>query len=248
MILPIKAPYAQFRPTMSNFRVLAAFNRNTPAMKNPNACIPALFGTLLMVAAIPVHAQTTVGTTYLTLDAGPAFTQDTTVKGTDDKARFDTGVRADIAFGYTFVPSLSVEIETGIVQNHVDRIGQIVHNPPADPYETGTADLTQIPFLVDLSYDVPIQSPIRPYFGAGAGGVASILDARFPDNRVQDTDFTFAFQGFAGVRYDINSRIGIGVVYKFLGTLDQNWSQHGFKVGTGPLYTHSVVAVFAIKL
>ena len=194
------------------------------------------------------------GGAYVNVDAGPSFLHDVKIKDAGGaRAKFDVGLRSDISVGYRFSESCAGEIETGLIWNSVRRIGTTV--PPPTPggggyaaYQRGDADLYQIPLLANALYFVrcPKLSALQPYVGVGVGGIATVLDSEFPAGDVNDTDFTFAYQAFTGVKYACTDRISIGAAYKFLGTLDHHWEGSGLDVRTRSIFTHAIVAVLSI--
>jgi len=201
-----------------------------------------------LVSAAAASYAAVPDSVYVKAEAGPAFVQDVNIKDSGGvKARFDVGARADVAVGYQFNPCWAAELEGGVVWNQVDRIGTEVPPPPPTStggvYEKGKADLYRIPLLVNAVYNLPIGNDrLKCFVGAGAGGMASVLDARFITAKVNDTDFTFAYQAFAGIKYAINDHVEIGAEYKFLGTPDHDWNEHAVKVKTDEIFTHAVMA------
>ncbi len=195
---------------------------------------------------------------YFGFDAGPSWVQSEQLKDVDDKkAHFSTGVRADLMWGVMMNQNIGLQLQTGVIWNRMSRVGTITTNPPPPPppppptesgeaYEFGHGDLYQIPLLLNVVYKFSPEKAFSPYIGAGAGGELSLFDATFPTARLKDTDITFAYQAFAGVRYRLSDRANIGLGYKFLGTTDQDWKDNGLRVRLDHLFTHAVVAAFTV--
>lgn len=195
-------------------------------------------GTMLVIGAANASAQM-----YLNGEVGAAFAQDVTIKNTGGaKASFNPGVRGGFALGYNLSDSFAAEFESGVIWNSMDTLGGMSVSDAG-----ATIDLYQIPFLANLVYKTPVKSGFSGYIGAGVGGVASILDVSAQGNNGNDTDFTFAYQGMAGVKYAICKNMDVGVAYKFLGTLDHSWNIGGGGLSTEALYTHSVLATFTFR-
>jgi opacity protein-like surface antigen len=65
-----------------------------------------------------------------------------------------------------------------------------------------------------------------------------------------DADLVFAYQAFAGVRYEFNDRMGVGAVYRFMGAQGASWDVENEDVGDDleialdDVFTHSISALF----
>ena len=93
-----------------------------------------------------------------------------------------------------------------------------------------------------------------PYVGAGVGGAATYLTAQNVPlfgfgchTSYSSTDFTFAYQATAGLKYAISENIELGIAYKFTGTTDHNWSDNGVTFKTDGTVTHAVLASLTWK-
>jgi OmpA-OmpF porin, OOP family len=188
---------------------------------------------------------------YVSVDLGGSLLQDVTVKNLGIKASFDPGVRGDFIFGYNITDPLAVEFETGGIWNSFDSSSRRVIFPLVEH-----ADLFQVPFLANLVFKVPLQGGFTPYIGGGAGGVASTIELSNDHNfgfnnhhHESDTDFTFAYQGMAGLKYSFAWNMEVDVSYKFLGTLDHSWfgGNPVFVTETGSTYSHSLLASFTFR-
>jgi OmpA-OmpF porin, OOP family len=198
------------------------------------------------------NAQSTAydaGRFYVNADLGGSLLQDVTIKNLGTKVSFEPGVRGDVSFGYNVIGPMAVEFETGSIWNSLDGANRQMVFPGSEH-----VDLYQVPFLGNMVFRVPLKCGLTPYIGAGLGGVASTLDVRFPETfgfhrHESDTDFTFAYQGMAGLKYAFASDMEVGVGYKFLGTLDHSWfGGNPFLVTeTKPTYSHSIMASFTYR-
>jgi opacity protein-like surface antigen len=195
----------------------------------------------LGAASLAVNARAGERGFYLNLDAGVSMVQDLNIKG-GNTVEINPGARFDGAFGWQFSKPLAAEFETGITLNSVDKIGGIAVSSYG-----GRADIYQIPMLVNLVYTLPVQGKIKPYVGAGAGGIATMADMQTPLGNINDTDFTFGYQGFAGVRWTLSERADIGVAYKFMASLDHGWSSSGVTLKTDGMFTHALMLFFRWK-
>ncbi len=191
-------------------------------------------GTMVWIGVANASAQTSPY--YIDGQVGAAFLQDVTIKNSGGaKASFNTGVRADVVLGYNLSDCFAVEFNTGAIWNSVDNVSG------------ANINLYQIPFLGNLVYKTPVWNGFSGYIGAGAGGEAALFSVNASGQSASDNDFTFAYQGLAGVKYAICKNADIGVGYKFLGTLDHHWTIAGQGLSTEALYTHSIMATLTFK-
>jgi opacity protein-like surface antigen len=183
---------------------------------------------------------------YLKGDVGGAFRPNTIIHesfGNTAYTTYKAGIRADIALGYDISDSWALELSTGIIWNSMDKVNGV----PLNAYDE-TFDTYIIPNLVNVIYKVPTKSSWSPYVAVGIGSVVSIADinagnyhGRNPD--LSDSDFTFAYQAEAGVKYSLTKNVSVSIDYKFLGTLAQSWYMRSFSnhLETDAIYTHAVL-------
>ena len=206
------------------------------------------------------------GSFYVNGSAGPAFLADVKLRslngvtaasyGADVKASFNIGVRGDISVGYKVTESLSFELESGLVYNQINKFEGSVGSASSSVSLSSLGievDVYQIPILLKSTYSFCPKSKFRPYLGAGLGGVETIGNvtsrgatygtATIPAFKEDASDFTFAYQAEAGIKYAISQSFDLGIGYKFLGSLD-----HDFKgLKTDAMYSHSVLATVTCK-
>lgn len=178
---------------------------------------------------------------YVSSDLGAAFQQAVRIKGAD-LIDFHNGVRGDVAIGYQATSWFAAEFASGAIWNSGDKIGGV-----ALTSFSGSLDLYQIPIMGNVVLSTPVWHGLRPYIGAGVGGVAAMLDFQRPLGSIRDTDFTFSYQAFAGLNYQVCEHVELGVGYKFLQTGDHNWAENGVTLRTEGTGTHSVTASFTWK-
>lgn len=172
---------------------------------------------------------------YLNVDAGVSLVQNLNIKG-GNTVELNPGARFDGAFGWQFSKPLAAEFETGFVLNSVDKIGGVAVSSYG-----GRADIYQIPLLVNLVYTLPVQGKIKPFISVGGGGIAAVADMQTPLGSINDTDFTFGYQGSAGAKWKLSDRVDFGLAYKFLASLDHSWSSRGVTLKTDAMFTHSLM-------
>lgn len=187
---------------------------------------------------------------YIGGDVGGSLEQSISLKNLGTRAGFDPGIRGDIDFGYNILDQLALEFDTGVIWNRMHTEGAQIIAPQAN-----RADLYQVPLLGNIIFKAPLPGGFVPYIGAGAGGVLSTLELSHDDNfdsfrdRTSDTDFTFAYQGLAGLKYELGWNMEVDLGYKFMGTLDHRWfgDDPDLVVHSGPTLSHSILASFTWK-
>ena len=160
---------------------------------------------------------------YFRGDFGPAFTEDADARffpGVGSvKMELDPGIRFSAAGGAMFGDYLALEMETGFIVNEIDSI-------------TGFNDVdgwvSQVPFLVNAMFQFKNNTGLTPFIGAGAGGTATGINLDDADAATFDldgsaADFVFAWQAFAGVKYELNEHFSVGIMYKYLWSDDAEW-------------------------
>ena len=204
-----------------------------------------------ILSAVGARASDWSDNLYLNADGGGAFRENAQLhqsQGTPQySTTFNPGIRADIDLGYNLNDSWAVELETGFIWNSVDEIGGV----PLSSYSQ-SIDLYSVPVLANVIFKVPTKTSWTPYFGVGAGGVVGICDLNNSGTDYSDTDFAFAWQAEAGLKYALTKNASIGIAYKFLGTLNQRYYLGGgYPGGTmndhvklDGVYMNAVVATF----
>jgi opacity protein-like surface antigen len=163
---------------------------------------------------------------YSKFEVGPSFQTDGTLSqftGIPGGSRidYDVGFNFDAAIGYAFNKWIAVEGEFGWSANEINS---------AQGVSQQNTFLYNVPFMANLVLQYPIPATrLVPYLGGGLGGSLSIFDTDAFSNGsvtvVGDTsDFVFAYQAFAGLRFEINETMFVGIGYKYLGTADSTFS------------------------
>lgn len=190
----------------------------------------------LLITTASLHAANEPDSFYIKVDAGASFQQDLALNlgGPSVDASFNPGVRTAINLGYNVSKSFAVEFETGSIWNSFDKIGGVSVPSEVD------LNLYQFPVLAKGILKLPLENGLTPYIGGGAGGILGRLDESEGGFDDSDTDFVFAYQAEAGLKYAINENIEVGIGYKFTGTT----GYHFFDVRTDDSFNHSVLASF----
>jgi OOP family OmpA-OmpF porin len=85
----------------------------------------------------------------------------------------------------------------------------------ADEQFDSAATATVAP-MVSVLYDIDTGTAFTPYIGAGVGGASVKVDY----DGTSDSEWSFAYQGVAGVNYDITSNLLVGAEYRYFATPD----------------------------
>jgi opacity protein-like surface antigen len=184
---------------------------------------------------------------YVKGGVGPAWTEDLDVDEfivplSGIEAKLDPGVRFDIGGGYRFCEWFAAEVETGMIFNYFDEIGNVD--------DLDDSSLANFPFMANAIFEIPTRTPIVPFVGAGIGMSFSVLtldDVAGVDG--DDSDAVFAYQFMGGVRYNLTDRWSINLTYKYFGTSDAEWDVEGTSgnIELEGAKTHSVVFGFAFN-
>jgi len=194
---------------------------------------------------------------YFRTEVGPTFYQDGTLNKFGGSVRkdveFDTGFTFDAAIGYAFNKYLATDFEFGFIGADINSVkGFFVYD---------NTTLYNAPFLANITFSYPIpRTIVTPYIGGGVGGSLTVFDTDGFGNSTDavfgdDTDFVFAWQAFAGLRFDLNKHMSLGLGYKFFSTEDTSFSYpplypgtgSNFRVGFDGVKSHSVLFTFQMK-
>ena len=129
-----------------------------------------------------------------------------------------TGMLADVVAGYDFVgPRVELEVGFGFIP-----FTATLANTVAQSNFSGSAHQLQV--MGKALYDFIPASTITPYIGAGAG-VAFVDGNTFLQNTL------FAYEGIAGVGYNIDSQWRVALEGRYVGTTNANVVINGVNVG-----------------
>lgn len=166
-----------------------------------------LMATVFAVAPLAsAHAEWYVGA-----NAGLNFLQDSDAQksGTNFDTEYDLGPVALGKAGYSF-GAFSVEGELGFRNNGVDSLG----NKSAD------GDASAYSLMTNVVYDFNPSGSFHPFVGAGIGAAYLDADAKTATSKYDGNEWAFAYQGFAGASYDLNSNWSVSGQYRYFATTD----------------------------
>ena len=220
----------------------------------------------VLVTTITTHAQDRSFITgdahwYWRVDAGGSIPQEGHITdfgglSLNQKLTYDEGFAFNAGFGYFYNKYVATELELGSTWNYFRSVeGASVHDS-----SFGTA-----PILANVifQYQIP-QTIVVPYIGGGVGGAVTFFDARdyyqpVPGGAVSlhgtESEFVFAWQAQAGVRFNLNDRMSLGLGYRYLHTDPSEFTfeahhYHGpnLDVRFSSFETHVVTLSFVMKL
>jgi outer membrane protein OmpA-like peptidoglycan-associated protein len=196
---------------------------------------------LLTAAAVAVTPTLAHAQWYVGVDAGASLLEDSKVKGnnTQFKTSSDIGWLAQGQVGYAFGP-WKVEGELSFRDNGVDKVSA----------GNGHGSTTALATMANGVYEFLPDSRWHPFVGVGIG--AANVDAgtvsRNGTNVYQGDDWQFAYQGFAGVGYDISRNVALKAQYRYFATLDYDTKTTPGNQGlTNEYHDHALLFGFTYK-
>lgn len=184
---------------------------------------------------------------YAGADGGANFVQDSDLNsdGTSaGKAGSDTGYVIQGHGGYAFrgpgfgTPRVEGEIayRSSGLKSLADADGKI------------SGESTALSFMANGAYHFLPKSAWHPFVGAGIGMARIGVDWRTTNGSlVDDTDWVFAYQGFAGVSYDVAKNWELTAQYRYFATQDPEFSASDGTKFSGEYQSHSLMAGFTYK-
>jgi len=168
-----------------------------------------LLAGLLLLTAAPAWAQQA----YLSGNIGFGIRPDANINITPFPFENDPAIVINGAIGVELNPTIRVEGEIGF------------HGNTADQGGTGI-DWTfrTISFMGNGYFDIPTNSPLRPYLGAGLGFAIVELEADNFGLTSDDSDLVAAFQLMAGLGYDISPKATLTFGYRYFTTSDPGFN------------------------
>ncbi len=141
-------------------------------------------------------------------------------------AEYNDGYIGAIQGGYAFNNGLSLEVEGA------DRYNDVNH---VRGYGAGRGSMQNYAVMGNVLYDLPMGSmgltdlPFAPYIGAGVGMADEAPyhirgdGMPYPAQFGGPTKWGVAYQGIAGVRYNINENLDVSLEYRYFSRTDENY-------------------------
>jgi len=176
----------------------------------------ALLGTALAVAFGGAAEAAQINGWYVSLEGGANWIDEWNFSSfaTPSQATFDTGwaVLASVGYGWD---NFRVEFEAGYRDNDLD-----VLTTGGAPLTSASADLWEATFMANVLYDIHLTDDFSVSLGAGAGGDFANADLSFGGPSFEDDNWSFAYQGIAGMNYAVGRQTALFLNYRYLRVVD----------------------------
>jgi OmpA-OmpF porin, OOP family len=175
-----------------------------------------LIGTAAAIALTGTANAAQINGWYLGLDAGAGWIEDVDVGVVVDPdppglptslsttLQFDTGWAVLASVGYGFGSGLRTEFETGYRHNELNN--------------ALTADFEEWSAMVNVLYDIPLTNGFALTLGGGAGG--DFAQFNIPIGGFDDEEWNFAYQGIAGLSFELTNNLDLTLNYRYLRVVD----------------------------
>ena len=194
-----------------------------------------------LLIALPGVAQ---AQWYMGADAGVNFLEDASVtnsaNGFAGQGSSKTGYALQAHGGYAFQPvgfaTPRIEGELGYRSNDVDSLTN----------SSVSGDTSALSFMVNGSLHFLPKSAWHPFIGAGIGMTSVNADWKEAGNHLDDRDWVFSYQGFAGLAYDVAKNWELSAQYRYFATQDPEFTAGGNKLKL-EYESHAVLAGVTYK-
>ncbi len=181
-------------------------------------------------------------------NSGAGITTDIVIE-----SEFDLGFVVEGAVGYAHDSGVRGELALGYRQNDFDKltitndggVGAFLGVGSLNGISVNTdGDVGALSFMANGYYDFDLGSKFKPFVGVGLGVALIDVDASVLGVTIVDDDDTvFAYQGMAGVSYEISESISASLFYNYFATIDpeftdaaggsfdSEYQSHNFMVG-----------------
>ncbi|HSV28259.1 MAG TPA: OmpA family protein [Candidatus Omnitrophota bacterium] len=193
---------------------------------------------LLAAGAIAVLPAAAHAQWYIGADAGVNFTEDSSGSGNGRsyKGEYEWGYVGLGQVGYNF-GGPKAEFEVGYRTNDHDNINNISAN----------GDTSSWSFMANGIYEFLPQSKFHPFLGAGIGYANVDTNGTSAGVAYSGDEWVFAYQGLAGVAYDVADNVAIKAQYRYFATLDYDIRATNGLRGEADYNNHSVLVGLTYK-
>jgi opacity protein-like surface antigen len=177
---------------------------------------------------------------YAGADGGVNFLQDSDLTSSDGysgKGASKTGYVLQAEGGYSF-GGPRVEGEIAYRNSGIKSL--------TNSDGTMSGHTSALSFMTNGIYQFLPKQAWHPFVGAGIGIARIGIDWQDRNSTVSDTDWVFAYQGMAGVAYDINKTWEVKAQYRYFATEDPKFSSDNTTV-TGEYSSHALMAGLTYK-
>ena len=202
---------------------------------------------MFVVAVAMVPSLASADNFYVILRGGPGFTPDMKIGAPSDPdpVDFGTGFSGGVGLGYALPFNLRAEGEFGYIHAPVKSDGGISNT---------TGSFRNYLYMANGYYDFKFFGPIKPYLGFGIGAARVREDRRvFADGlgrflNVDEARTEFAYQGRAGVAYELNRWFDVSLGYRYVHIDGGNYDRgNRFSIHSDSFINHSLELGAAFK-
>lgn len=177
---------------------------------------------------------------YLDLRGGAGLLMDADNSGagiTSDiviESEFDTGFVIDVAVGYADPSGFRGEIAIGYRANDLDTltiaddggVGAFLGVGSLNGISVNAdGEVTALSGMLNGYYDFDVDGGFKPFIGAGIGLARIEVDGSVLGVTIVDDDDTvFAYQGLAGISYEITQSVTASLLYSYFATTDPEFT------------------------
>jgi outer membrane protein OmpA-like peptidoglycan-associated protein len=147
---------------------------------------------------------------------------------------FDTGYVGAIAVGYGLGNGLRIEGELAHRRNDIDAINVF-------GVDAGSGDVNTSSLMLNLVYDINLNSKMVPYLGVGIGFANIDVDGGVGPFTTDDNDNVFAYQGIAGIAYHLQHQLDLFLDYRYFRTEDPDFDVSFLGSASIDYESHSVM-------
>lgn len=165
---------------------------------------------------------------YLSIGAGAnwvASTEPSTRLGDTLDTSFDAGWALHGSVGYDFDAPVRLEVEFAHRDNDIEEIFESPNGGLPILHSNVIGELTQSSAMLNLLFDVSIGETVDLTLGGGVGLARADLEARSGPILITDSDsdeLSFAYQGIAGLGFDLGDQTQLFVEYRYFANHGQN--------------------------
>ena len=152
---------------------------------------------------------------------------------TQQDAEHEFGGVGGIALGYAYGNGVRGELGLDYRQSDVDKVG--------GTSASGTARAGSL--MISGYYDFFRDSRVQPYLGAGFGLGLVDMDGVSPvsGSSINDEDFDFAYQGMAGIAFNVSSRTKVTLGYRYFFVPDLKFRTAGGAAVDSDYASHEIM-------
>jgi len=146
--------------------------------------------------------------------------------------KYDQGWVGSLSAGYETAIGVRAELETNY------RWGNGISS--TSPASAASGKVRSLGFMGNVLYDIHTGTPFTPYLGVGAGMAQVKHETRLGATSFSESDWVFAYQGIAGVAYNVTNNLALTADYRYFATQDPKFDVLGTTV-KGEYRNHSVM-------